>query len=50
MNIKSGKEDFDVPMGYFDEAEDSKIVGTDILSKISNEINKNQVRLYHDDV
>ena len=37
-------------MGCFDEAEVSKIVGTGILSKISNEINKNQVRLYRDDV
>ena len=46
---KSGNKDFDVPMGCFDGAETSEIVGTYILSKISNEINKKQVGLYRDD-
>ena len=43
---KSGNKDFDVPMGCFDGAEVSEIAGTYILSKISIEINKKQVRLY----
>ena len=46
---KSGNKDFDVPMGCFDRAEVSEIVGTYILSKISNEINKKQVGLWRDD-
>ena len=46
---KSGNKDFDVPMGFFDGAEVSEIVGTYILSKISNEINIKQVRLFRDD-
>ena len=36
-------------MDCFEEAEVSEIVGTYILSKISNEINKNQVGLFRDD-
>ena len=40
---KSGNKDSDVPMGCFDGAEVSEIVGTYILSKISNDINKKQV-------
>ena len=36
-------------MGCFDGAEVSEIAGTYILSKISIEINKKQVRLYRDD-
>ena len=46
---KSRKKDFDVPTGCFDRAKVSEIVGTYILSKINNEINKKQVRLYYDD-
>ena len=46
---KSENKDFDVPMGCFDGAEVSEIVGTYILSKISNEINKKQAGLYRDD-
>ena len=45
---KSGNKDFDVPLGCFDRVEVSEIVGTYILSKISNEINKKQVGLYCD--
>ena len=45
----SGNKDFDAPMGYFNGAEVFKTVGTYILSKISNEINKKQVRRYLDD-
>ena len=46
---KSRKKDFDVPTGCFDRAKVSEIVGTYILSKINNEINKKQVGLYYDD-
>ena len=45
---KSGNKNFDPPMGCFDGAEVSEIVGTYILSKISYYINKKQVGLYHD--
>ena len=47
---KSGNKDFNFPMDCFDGAEVSEIVGTYILSKISNEINNNQVGLFRDDV
>ena len=46
---KSGNKDFDNPMGCFNGAEASEIVGTYILSKISNEINKKQVGIYRGD-
>ena len=46
---KFGDKDFDVPMDCFDGADVSEIVGTYILSKISNEISKKQVGLYRDD-
>ena len=42
-NHGSGIKDFDVPMGCFDGVEVSEIVGTYILIKLSNEINKKQV-------
>ena len=42
-NHGSGIKDFDVPMGCFDGVEVSEIVGTYILSKLSNGINKKQV-------
>ena len=46
---KSGNKNLDVSMGCFDRVKVSETVGTHILSKISNEINKNQVGLYCDD-
>ena len=46
---KFGDKDFDVPTDCFDGADVSEIVGTYILSKISNEISKKQVGLYRDD-
>ena len=46
---KSGNKDFDVPVGCFDRAEVSGIVGTWIFIKISNDINKKQVGLYRED-
>ena len=46
---KSGDEDFDVPMGCFDGAEICELVGTDIQSKLTNIMNKEDVELYHDD-
>ena len=44
-----GNKDFDAPMGCFNGAEAFKTVGTCILSKISNEINKRQVGRYRGD-
>ena len=46
---KSGNKDFDVPMGCFDGARVSEIVGTYILSRIINLINKKQIGLDRDD-
>ena len=47
---KSGNKDLDVSMGCFDRVKVSETVGTHILSKISNEINKKQVGLCCDDM
>ena len=46
---KSGNKDFDFPMDCFDGGEVFEIVRTYLLSKISNEINKKQLGIYHDD-
>ena len=46
---KSGDEDFDVPMVYFDGAEICELVGTYIQSKLTNIMNKKGVGLYRDD-
>ena len=45
MVKKSWDKDFDIPGGCFDGAEVLEIVGTYILSKISNEIYKKHVGL-----
>ena len=46
---KEGNEDFDVPMGCYDGAEICQLVGTYILSKLKNLIDKKEVGLYRDD-
>ena len=46
---ESGDEDFEIPMGCFNGAEISELVRTHIESKLINIMNKEDVRLYHDD-
>ena len=46
---RNGDEDFDVPMGCFDGAEVCQLVGTYVLQKLSNTINKKDIGLYRDD-
>ena len=46
---KTGNEDFHVPMGCYDGAEISELVGSFILNKLRSIINKSNVGLYHDD-
>ena len=46
---KSADEDFDVPMGGFDGAEIWELHGTYIQSKLTNNINKEDVGLHRDD-
>ena len=46
---RSGDEDFDVPMVYFDGAEICELVGIYIQSKLTNIMNKEDVGLYRDD-
>ena len=45
---KSDDEDFNAPMGCFDGAEICELVGTYILSKLTNIMNKEDVGLYRD--
>jgi len=46
---KSLEEDFDVPMGCYDGAEVCELVGSFILSKLSNVTRKENIGLYRDD-
>ena len=46
---KDDSEDFDVPMGCFDEAEVCELVGTFILSKLKNVFQNNTFGSYRDD-
>ena len=46
---KSGNEEFDVPMGYFDGAEVCELVGVYILHLLRSVIRKENVGLYRDD-
>ena len=46
---KNGDENFDVPMGCYDGAEISELVGTFLLSKLDNTIRKENIGLYRDD-
>ena len=46
---KSGNEEFDVPLGYFDGAEDYELVGVYILHLLTTVMRKEDVGLYRDD-
>ena len=46
---KEGNEDYDVPMGCFDGADVSKLVGTYILSQLKGTFQHHSVWLYRDD-
>ena len=46
---KEGDENFDVPMGCFDVAEISELVGIYLQNKLSNIMNKKDFGLYRDD-
>ena len=46
---KSGDEDFDVPMGYYDGAEVCELVGTYILLKLNTILDWSDIGLYRDD-
>ena len=46
---KHGNENFDIPMGCYDEAEICKLVGIYIQSKLCKLMNKRDFRLYRDD-
>ena len=46
---KFGSEDFDVPMGCFDGAEVSELVGSFILTKFYDVLQRENVELYRDD-
>ena len=46
---KTGEENFDVWMGFYDSAEDCELVGTYILNKLKNVTNKVRIGLYQDD-
>ena len=46
---KTGEENFDVSMGYYDGAEVCELVGTYILNKLKNITNKENIGLYRDD-
>ena len=46
---KTGEENFDVPMGFYDGAEVCELVGTYILKKFKNVTNKEDIGLYRDD-
>ena len=42
-------EDFDVPMGCYDGAEVCELVGSYLLKKVSNIVDKKSIGLYRDD-
>ena len=46
---KEGDDDFDVPIGCYDGAEVRKLVGSHLLSKLLNAVDKESVGLYRDD-
>ena len=46
---KFGNEDFDVPMGCFDGAEVCELVGSLILTKLCDVLQRENVGLYRDD-
>ena len=46
---EDGNEDFDVPKGCFDAAEVCELVGSFILTKLCNDLQRENVALYRDD-
>ena len=44
-----GDEDFDVTMVYYDGADVSELVGSYLLKKVSNIVDKKSIGLYRDD-
>ena len=46
---KEGNQDFDVPMGCFDDAEVCELVGSCILQQLSQLFEHHSVGLYRDD-
>ena len=46
---RCGKEDFDVPIGCYDGAEVCELVGSYLLKKVSNLVDKKSIGLYRDD-
>ena len=46
---KFGNEEFDVPIGCFDGAEDCELVGSFILTKLCDVLPRENVGLYRDD-
>ena len=46
---RCGNEDFDVPTGCYDEPEVCELVGSYLLKKVSNIIDKKSVGLYRND-
>ena len=46
---KTGEENFDVPMGFYNDVEVCELVGTYILNKLKNITNKENIGLYRDD-
>ena len=46
---RCGDEDFDVPMGCYNGAEVCELVGSYLLKKVSNIVDKKSIGLYRDD-
>ena len=46
---RGGGEDFDIPMGCYDGAEVFELVGSYLLKKVSNIVDKKSIGLYRDD-
>ena len=46
---RCGDEDFDVPMECYDGAEVCELVGSYLLKKVSNIVDKKSIGLYRDD-
>ena len=46
---KTGEENFDVLMGFYNGAEFCELVGTYILNKLTNVTSKENIALYRDD-
>ena len=49
MVKRCGDEDFDVTMVYYDGGDVSELVGSYLLKKVSNIVDKKSIGLYRDD-